>query len=211
MISNFWSVSINLTWIEGTITTKSFGKLARGNMHVICTHIMEYELKFMKRLVKSRIVCLSAIRVPREGYQVSVSPSRQNKAAKSFLYVYQVGLCRYRLGFSSIARVRGGGDGLFCSKIAPVQRPLSNFVYWALCRIVRYTNLTTGSIRHKLPFLTPKSVKLGCYRCFPTTWWTRPSSCISNSCVNQPTYHTYRPGERAKWVCIMMLQECNDV
>ena len=119
MISNFWSVSINLTWIEGTITTKSFGELARGNMHVICTHIMEYELKFMKRLVKSRIVCLSAIRVPREGYQVSVSPSRQNKAAKSFLYVYQTGLCRYRSGYSSIARLRGGGDGLFCSKIAP--------------------------------------------------------------------------------------------
>ena len=122
-------LAYDIKFLEGTITTKSFGKLARGNVHVICTHIMEYELKFMKRLVKSRIVCLSAIRVPREGYQVSVSPSRQNKAAKSFLYVYQVGLCQYRLGFSSIARVRGGGDGLFCSKIAPVQRPLSNFVY----------------------------------------------------------------------------------
>ena len=193
------------------MAAKSFGKLTRGMIQVIYTHIMEYVLKFMKRLVNSRIVSFSAIRVQGERYQASVSLSRQTKAAKSFIYVYRAGLWRYMSGSSPIARVQGGGDGLFGSKMAPAQGPLSNVVYWALYRIVRYTRLEISSIMHKLSFLTQKSVKLGCYRCLLITWWKRSSSSIFDSCVHQPTYHTYRPRERAKWNCVLMLQEYDGV
>ena len=41
------------------MAAKSFGKLTRGMIQVIYTHIMEYVLKFMKRLVNSRIVSFS--------------------------------------------------------------------------------------------------------------------------------------------------------
>ena len=77
------------------MAAKSFGKLTRGMIQVIYTHIMEYVLKFMKRLVNSRIVSFGAIRVQGERYQASVSLSRQTKAAKSFIYVYRAGLWRY--------------------------------------------------------------------------------------------------------------------
>ena len=106
---------------------------------------------------------LLLIRVLREGHQVIVSLSRPNKATKSFTYVYLAVFWRYMSVSATMARVRGGGDGLFCSKMAPVKRPLSKFVYWALCRIVRYTQLENASIRHNLPFLNHVSAQLGCY------------------------------------------------